>query len=148
MPSKKCCETVFDITTKRNRKCKLYRHFREYCYIHSEVIFKNYTILVQRIWRGFYTRKKLKNLFYNLPSELQSHVVKYVRKDHYMEKHWIPSVLKIYKNRIFQYHSHKKNLILLYRNHELDVNEFNDYMFQIFKKEKYTQSLIDAFTDN
>ena len=146
MPSKKCCETVFDITAKRNRKCKLYRHFREYCYIHSQAIFKGSATRIQSVWRGVYARKKLKNLFYNLPSELQSHVVKYVRKDHYMEKQWIPSVLKIYKNRLFHYHVLKISVTLLYRIHELNANEYNDYMFEIFKKEKYTQSLIDIFT--
>jgi len=148
MPSKKCCETVLDITAKRNRKCKLYRHFREYCYIHSQVIFEGCATLIQRVWRGVYVRKKLKNLFYNLPSELQSHVVKYVRKDHYMEKQWIPSVLKIYKNRLFKYHALKKDLYLLYDNHELDARRITIYIYELFKKEKYTQSLIDAFTGN
>jgi len=148
MNSKKCCETVFDIATKRDRKCKLYRHFREYCYIHSRVFFNNAAILVQRIWYGFYIRKKLKNLFYNLPLELQSHVVKYVRTDHYMEKKWIPSVLKIYKNRLFHCHVLKKDLYTLYTNHGLNVIEFQFNMCKIFKKEIYTYRMIDAFTDN
>jgi len=147
MPSKKCCETVFDITTKRTRKCKLYRHFREYCYIHAQVIFKDCAILIQRIWRGFYTRKKMKNLFYNLPSEPQSHVMKYVRTDHYIEKQWIPSVLKIYKNRLFKCHALKKDLYLLYDNHELDANELQLHIYEIFKREKQVHFMIDAFTD-
>lgn len=146
MPSKKCCEFVFDITTKRNRKCKLYRHFRDYCYIHSQIFYKDAATLVQRIWRGFYARKKMKNLFYNLPQELQSQVLKYVRTDHNIEKRWIPSVIKVYKNRIFYCHTVKKDLNDLLNNHMIDVNEFQDYMYEIFKKERQAQLMIDAFT--
>ena len=125
MPSKKCCETIFDITTK----------------------VKDCAILIQRIWTGFYTRKKLKNLFYNLPSELQSHVMKYVRADHYIEKQWIPSVLKIYINRLVKYHTLKTYLCFRYDNHELDTDEFQLHIDEIFKKEEQVYFMIDAFSD-
>lgn len=148
MSSKKCCETVFDITTKRSRKCKLYKHFREYCYIHAQVIYKKCAIVIQKIWRGFYARKKLENLFYNLPRELQSHVMKYVRNDHYIEKHWIPSVLKIYKNRLFQCHTLKKDLNFLYASHNIDGGEYQQHLYYLLRKEKNIHRMIDAFTDN
>ena len=89
----------------------------------------------------------MKNLFYNLPSELQSHIMKYVRTDHYIEKQWIPSVLKIYKNRLFKYHAIKKDLYLLYYNHNLDLDELKLHIYEIFKREKQVHSMIDAFTD-
>lgn len=146
MTYNKCCETVVDNTTKRNRRCKLYRHFREYCYIHSQIFFKDYTMIIQRIWRGFYARKKMKNLFYNLPRELQIHVMKYVRTDHNIEKKWIPSVLKIYKKRLFQCHDDKKDLVNLLNNHMIQLNEFQYNMNNIFLTEKYIHLMINFYT--
>lgn len=110
-------------------------------------MFKDCAIPIQRIWRGFYTRKKMKNLFYNLPSELQSHVMKYVRTDHYIEKQWIPSVLQIYKNRLFLCHALKKDLYFLYDNHEIGAGELQRQILKILKKEKQVHFMIDAFTD-
>lgn len=147
MAHKKCCETVFDTITKRNRKCKLNRHFREYCYIHAQISFKDYTTLIQRIWRGFYTRKKIKTLFYNLPRELQYHVMKYVRIDHYIEKHWIPSILKVYKNRLFQGDALKKDLFNLYDTGHINENEYYDSMYKLVMQQKQVQIMIDTFTD-
>ena len=146
MQSKKCCESVIDITTKRTRKCKLYRHFHNYCYIHAQKVFKSSVTLIQKIWRGYYIRKKLKNLFFNLPLELQSHIMKFVRKDHYIEKKWIPSVLKIYKNRLFTYHVIKKNVFTLFNNTEIDVDDYASEMVLISNKEKATHEMIDFYT--
>ena len=80
--------------------------------------------------------------------DLQSHVMEYVRKDYYIEKRWIPSVLKIYKNRLFQCHSIKKDLSTLYTIHQIDENELEYYMCEIYRKENYTRLMIDAFIDN
>ena len=145
MPTKTCCESVFDITKKRSRKCKLYPYFREYCYVHATKRFKG-CILIQKIWRGYFSRKKLKNLFYNLPGDLQLHVMKYVRVDHYIEKKWIPSVLKIYKNRIFNLHNLKKDLSELFSSYNINHEEYRTSLYTIYKNERHNRYMIDLLT--
>jgi len=147
MPSYRCCHDVFDITTKRTRKCKLHKHFRNYCYIHSTLIFYNTAEIIQKFWRGFYARKKLNNLFYNLPRELQFHVMKYVREDHYIEKKWIPSVVKIYKNRLSINKYIEKNLDLSYTNYMISELEYDSYSHQNNLSQDINRSMIATFTN-
>ena len=146
MTLKKCCESVFDITTKRIRKCKLNRHFHEYCYIHVNVLFKKCATNIQKNWRGFYCRKKLNNLFYNLPQDLQCHVMKYVRKDHYLEKKWIPSIINVYKKRICYYDSLDQGLRNLYINREIGLTEYRNNILPVLKEKKYNIEMYLKFT--
>lgn len=99
------------------------------------------------MWRGFQKRTKLKNLYYELPTELQMNIMRYVREDHYIEKKWIPSVLKIYKNRLFHYHTIKKNLGSQFVIFEIDRDEYSHHMCDLLTLERAVQSKIDLLLD-
>lgn len=143
MQSNRCSEIVLDKTTKRTRRCKLHCHFRGICYIHAQSLYKNSATTIQRIWRGFQKRSKLNILFYNLPKELQMNVMRYVREDHCIEKKWIPSVRKIYKNRLCEYHTIKKNLKIQFSAFEMDIGEYSRHMYSIFILELEARSKLD-----
>lgn len=147
MPSTRCSAFVIDNTTKRTRKCKLRCNFRDVCYIHAQQIYRGSVIIIQKMWRGFQKRTKLKNLYYELPTELQMNIMRYVREDHYIEKKWIPSVLKIYKNRLFHYYAIKKKLDSQFVIFEIDRNEYSHYMYNLLTLERAVQSKIDLLLD-
>lgn len=147
MPSTPCSKFVIDNITKRTRKCKLRCHFREVCYIHAQQIYKDSAIIIQKIWRGFQKRTKLKNLYYDLPKELQMNVMRYVREDHYIEKKWVPSVRKIYKNRLFDYHAIKKYFKEQYALFEIDNDEYCHHMYAIYRLEHEAKSKLDILLD-
>lgn len=146
MASNKCCATVFDITTKRNRKCKLHKHFRDYCYIHSRKLYENVAITIQRIWRGYKKRTKLKTLFYNLPEEIQFEVLNYVRHDHYMEKIWIPSMCKVYKNRLDLFYKLQKQIMDQFVVFEISDDDYKNNMSLLRLEIKNTQSKLKLLT--
>jgi len=104
MPLNRCSAFVFDITTKRDRKCKLTKYFQGVCYVHARIIYRYSVTMIQRVWRGFHKRTKLNNLFFNTPRDIQMHILRYVREDFNIEKKWIPSVQRIYQNRIISFH--------------------------------------------
>lgn len=147
MPSTRCSAFVIDNTTKRTRKCKLHRHFRGVCYIHVREIYRDSAVIIQKMWRGFQKRTKLKNLYYELPKELQMNVMRYVREDHYIEKKWIPSICRIYQNRIFNCHALKRDLIMLVQNHTITANEYHRGMHAVTRQLISTKAILDRLLD-
>jgi len=143
----RCSESVVDTLTKRTRKCKLRCHFRNVCYIHAQTLYNDYATVIQRIWKGFQKRKKLKNLFYDLPKDLQENVMKYVRQDHYIEKKWIPSVRKIYQNRLFNVHALRKDLYMLVNNHEIAEDEYYYQLYLLISRERSSKHMLDLLLD-
>ena len=89
--------------------------------IHTQQIHKSSSVVIQKTWRGFRKRTKLKNLINELPKELQFNVLRYIRQDYYIQHKWIPSVIKVYKNRIFYCHTVKKDWNDLLNNHMIDA---------------------------
>ena len=97
MYAKKCmCKTG------KNLVCKLNVYITikniKYCYIHFKKMYINHIITIQKIYRSYICRKKLKSLFYNLPDELKNIVVKYLKEDYY-NKRFNKSISKILHNR-------------------------------------------------
>ena len=76
--------------TKNGFVCKNKHKFivqsKRYCTIHIQCNFKKIVNQIQRIYKGYIIRKKLTNLFYNLPIELQHLVVKHMREPLYIEQ--------------------------------------------------------------
>jgi len=56
-------------------------------------------VLIQKTWRMYHSRKKVKNLFVGLPEELQKKILFYVQESSLIEKyHYVP-IRKIIDNR-------------------------------------------------
>tara|TARA_Y100000591_G_C21738013_1_gene647755 strand:+ start:398 stop:1081 length:684 start_codon:yes stop_codon:yes gene_type:complete len=84
MPNRCQCKTLSKHVCKNKNKF-IIQNLR-FCTIHAQYYFNKLTIKIQSIYKGYKTRKKLKNLFYNLPLELQKLVVKHMRELHYIQK--------------------------------------------------------------
>lgn len=58
-----------------------------YCKNHSLLFFNKSIIKIQKIYRAFIIRKKLKNIFYNLPQEIQHKILFFVNENIYIRKY-------------------------------------------------------------
>lgn len=115
--------------------------------MHAQQTYRDSAIIIQSMWRGFQKRTKLKNLYYELPKELQTNVMRYVREDHYIEKKWIPSVRKVYKNRLFHYHSIKRDLSYQLATREINRDEHCELSYDLFTLERAAKSKLDSLLD-
>ena len=121
----RCCELVFDRTTKRKRKCKLTQYYDSFCYHHTNKLFRVPITMIQSLWRGYYLRKKINKLLIPLPREIQDIVLHYVRYDYNLAKYLYPIYNKIYKCIYFK---HEYKLVIA----------FTDYEDGLITKEQYT----------
>ena len=86
--SKRC--SCFAVTT--GLKCKLKtknKYCNKYvCHVHAAILF-NYSILyIQKMYIGYRTRRKLKNIFVKLPNDLQNIVLWYMREPIYIKRYY------------------------------------------------------------
>ena len=141
----RCVSYVLDKTTKRFRKCKISRYFRDHCYIHCQKRFGKSAETIQRVWKGYCTRKKLNNLFYNLPTDIQGCVLKYIRMDHNIEKKWIPSVKKVLINRVYDIVVETNNLINSFVRHEVSEDDYMTQLTEIEIRKRELTLKLDLF---
>ena len=73
--------------------------------------------------------------------------MRYVREDHYIEKKWIPSVRKVYKNRLFHYHVLKKDLASQLATFQIDKDLYGKLMYALFTLERSALSKLDILLD-
>ncbi len=85
---------IWNSQSRRYRCCKNKIKFGKFCFIHLQ-IHSDIITFIQRMYRGYYIRRKLKNIYYNLPCDLQKKILYYVNKDVY----YMNSVKKIIYNR-------------------------------------------------
>ena len=87
-----------------NCKKKSYEKIRSstFCINHINLIYYYKIRYIQKIYKGYYCRKKLKSLFYNLPCDIQKHVIYYINEPIYYK-----NLLKTYNKIII-----KKSFIL------------------------------------
>lgn len=88
----RCHVFVTDSGTLRPRYCKYKAKFllanSSYCHIHGAIYFNKYCIKIQSIWKGYKTRKKLKNLFLNLPRDIQRIIIYKISEDQYFNNYY------------------------------------------------------------
>lgn len=72
-------------------KCKNKKIFfiknNYYCKNHCTFIFNKNIIKIQKIYRGYYIRKKLKKIYYKLPEDLQKKILFFVNENIYIKKY-------------------------------------------------------------
>ena len=126
------------IATTKNRKCKLSYKFiilnKKHCFIHANIYYKSQIILIQKIYRSYKIRNKLKILFYNLPRELQEKVLSYNKQDYYIKKYHHTPIQNILSKRfnnvtnniLFKriYYYNNNNIV----NIEIIISYFKDYI--------------------
>ena len=98
------------------------------CLNHFNMNYKNHLLKIQKCYKGFIVRKKLKNLFYNLPRDIQTIVLYYIKLSYYHKCYY-----KKIENIIY-----KKSIQLYSVNDKFDINYLKKsyYLFN-----KYNQIL-------
>lgn len=86
------CE-VYDIHEDTYRNCKNSQKFIiylnkpiKYCHRHANIHIKKYCIIIQKHYKSYRTRNKIKSLFINLPKDLQRKILFYIREPLYISK--------------------------------------------------------------
>ena len=81
-PSKMCSQYV--VKNNKIRKChnkiSVFINYKNVCWTHLSKNYMKYIIYIQKIYRAFYIRKKLKNIYYRLPADLQKNICRYMNQ--------------------------------------------------------------------
>tara|TARA_Y100000816_G_C26039422_1_gene544320 strand:- start:696 stop:1217 length:522 start_codon:yes stop_codon:yes gene_type:complete len=90
--------------------------------------YKKYLLKIQKVYKGYYVRNKLKNLFYNLPKDIQNIVLYYIRLPIYYKRYCNTLEKIIYKNSSELYYSTKKiDINYLIKSYYL-LNKYNNIL--------------------
>ena len=97
------CEiSIIDNATKKKRKCKNLFKFdilgKKCCTIHLNSFYIKYIVKIQKVFRAFNLRKKLK-YFKLLPNDLQHKIIIYSRDSFYENKNSINNLKFFIKKR-------------------------------------------------
>ena len=91
MPRCQC--KVYDINEDTYRNCKNNQKFIiylnkpiKYCHRHAIIHIQAYCIIIQKYYKSYRTRNKLKSLFIHLPEDLQRKVLFYIREPLYLSR--------------------------------------------------------------
>ena len=132
--------------TRLNRKCKNSSTYNKICFIHCKKYYFNYIIKIQSIWRSHIVRKKLTNLFINLPNEIQNIVLYYMREEYY--KHSLyKSYANIYQGKIYKLE--QELCQLFYQFQTIYSYDFDVYILEKIKikdKINYFKSRLNEIT--
>ena len=114
--------------TKNNRKCKnkKYHTFNDknFCYIHAQKEFYNYTLIIQTSWITYKKNKKFQ-LYLKLPDDIKNQIKFTIHRDYYLKN----LLKKFLNNKINFITSFDININNLMKN----INElYNNYSY-IFK---------------
>ena len=104
MPTNRCrFNNVWDSTTRRYRVCKNQKCNGNYCIVHYKLLYFKPTIIIQKMYKGYYIRKKLK-IYYNLPRDLQRKIIWHINSDLYL-RNYNSSVSKIIYRRYQEFYN-------------------------------------------
>lgn len=102
-----------------------------YCYQHANIYSIYYITYIQKIYRAYKNRNLIKNIYINLPDDIQKKIIFYIRQDHHYKK---------YKDKLFHILYKKIN----YYNDNLTYSNiyFNSsYLAHIYKNSKDFENL-------
>ena len=80
--SKMCSEYIFknNNTRKCHNNISIVINSKNFCWIHADKKYNKASIYIQKIYRAFYIRKKLKNIYYRLPDDIQGKICHYINQ--------------------------------------------------------------------
>lgn len=126
MPKLFCSQYVFPSNQNYSRKCKNGISFRinssNYCWGHANKLFREFVIYIQRVYRAYKVRKLLKNIYYNLPTDIQRRILYFVREQDNIKK-WNNSIRIILINKLKIFRNDESSSYL-FNNNILNNREF------------------------
>jgi len=132
--------------TVLHKRCKCKSLYTNFCYTHAKKYYLGIIIKIQSSWRSYLTRKKIKNLFINLPHELQNLVLYFMREDHRISQ-LHKSYITIYNNKICRMNLCLSELYYHYQTiYSLNFEEYLERKIIIIDKIKYYKNRISEIT--
>mgnify|MGYP002010524997 CR=1 FL=1 len=97
----------------QNRRCKHTRtnlQIQNLCCIHSKLLYNKYVIYIQKMYRGYKCRKKLKNIYNKLPDDVQRIILSKINRDHHIKKYknTIKKILHKKTDKFNNYHKYNE----------------------------------------
>ena len=126
--SKKCSCIALSTGKKCRTKITHLYSDKRMCHIHAKKFLGNYVLLIQKIYIGYRTRKKLNTIYNKLPNEIQDIILYHMRQDHYNKK-YSKSLSKIIIKRYYSIFTKSQYHMF---NHSVFPNNI-DYYFEIMK---------------
>lgn len=80
-----CCNITNKICNNRQHKFYIYK-MRRVCITHFKILFKNVTIIIQKNYRGYISRKKLNYFYKRLPHDIQYKIKYFINEELYLKK--------------------------------------------------------------
>jgi hypothetical protein len=75
----------------KNRNCRKYKMFcinnNPLCYNHCFLLYNKFVLTIQRMYKGYKCRRYLKNIFYNLPRDVQLIILDKINKNYNIIKY-------------------------------------------------------------
>ena len=81
--------------------------YKKYCTKHYTYFFNKNALIIQKNYKKYITNKKLNNIFYKLPNDLQKHVLYFMNKDIYYKK-YKEKIYKIILKRLTPFFFYKQ----------------------------------------
>lgn len=132
-------------TTLLNKKCKCKSLYYNFCHVHFKKYCSKFIINIQSTWRSYLTRKRIKNLFIDLPNELQKLVIYFMEED-YRISQFHRSCINIYNNKICKMNKYLSESYYYYQNFFYDFEEYLELKKTITDKIKYYKNRINEIT--
>jgi len=139
MPANYRCKykNIWDSTTRRYRCCKNKRHYGNFCIIHYKLLYTKHAIIIQKMYKGYYIRKKLK-IYYNLPRDLQIKIIWHINSGLYL-RNYNSSVSNIICRRYKEFYN--KYTVdynsVIYTNTEIFTRFYTDLISLLKLSNKY-----------
>jgi hypothetical protein len=101
---------------KNNKVCMLkqYKLFiynnKRVCTLHFKILFEKYIIIIQKIYRSYKSRKKLKYFYIRLPDDIQYKIKYFINEEFYIKK-FNNNLKKVVNNKIKNFVNKYFNLL-------------------------------------
>lgn len=121
-----------------NNNCIIIIKNKYICLKHFNMNYKKYLLKIQKIYKGYIVRKKLKNIFYILPRDIQNKILYYIRLPIYYKRYY-KKIEKIIYNKCYYFLNINNNFEINYliKSYEL-LNKYNKILSLNFLKYMYS----------
>ena len=100
------------------------------CLFHYKYYAENHVLIIQKYYRGYKIRKKIKNIYIKLPCDLQEKISYIINREHYYKK-YKKLIAKLVINKIINLCNILQcKMILLDLTNENSINRFSDYFIK------------------